>query len=64
MVHLTNLAEQMDQMKVYLKLMDKPRVAHLAWQTTKDGSTAGYLAGRMPVTKGALMNLDLHLAVM
>ena len=64
MVHLTNLAKQMDQMKVYLKLTDKPRVAHLVWQTTKHVSRPGYLARRMPVPKGSLINLDLHLAVM
>ena len=64
MDHLTNLAQQMDQMKACLKMMDAMRVVHLAWQTMKAYLRAGCLAGRMHVMKDALMNLDLHLAVM
>ena len=62
------LAQQMAETKASLTLMAVPRVVHLACQTTKDVSTAGYLAGMMAgmmaVTKDALMNLDFHLAVM
>ena len=64
MVHLTNLAHQMDEMKDYSKLTALLTVAHLAWLTPKDLKRVAYLAGRMTVMKDALMNLDFHLAVM
>ena len=54
----------MAETKASLTLMAVPRVVHLACQTTKDLSTAGYLAEMMAGTKDALMNLDFHLAVM
>ena len=64
MVDSMKLAQQMAETKASLTLMAVPRVVHLACQTMKDVSTAGYLAGMMAVTKDALMNLDFHLAVM
>ena len=54
----------MAETKASLTLMAVPRVVRLACQTTKDVSTAGYLAGMVDVTKDAPMSLDFHLAAM
>ena len=64
MVQLMSLDQQMAEMKAYLKQMAPSRAPDWAWKTMKDLLRAGCWVGLIALTKGALMSLAFHLAVM